>query len=157
MVDVVDKETRSRMMSGIRGKNTNPEIVIRKALHSRGFRFRLQSQTIPGRADIYLPKWESVIFVHGCFWHWHDCRFFTMPKTRTDFWLTKLTGNRLRDQRVIAKTLELGWRCIVIWECSLKGKDSQNRVAKVMDLLEKWIREGGDNFLEIDEITIKNQ
>lgn len=101
MVDVVDKTTRSRMMSGIRGRNTAPELMVRKALHKRGFRFRLHVRDMPGRPDVVLPRHRAVLFVHGCFWHGHDCHYCKLPATRTEFWSNKVEVNRRNDVRAI--------------------------------------------------------
>src|SRR5262245_6595907 len=98
MADVVSPEVRSRMMSGIRGKNTKPEMVLRRGLHAEGFRFRLHGPALPGRPDLVFPKWSAVIFVHGCFWHRHNCRLFKWPSTKSRFWRAKLTGNVSRDE-----------------------------------------------------------
>ena len=125
MVDIVDKETRSRMMSGIRGKNTKPEIIVRKALHAAGYRFRLHCKDLPGKPDIVLPKYRTVIFVHGCFWHGHMCKKFKWPKTRQKFWREKIEGNIERDKKAIAELEKLGWRVKVIWECDLSSFDAQ--------------------------------
>ena len=129
MVDVVDSATRSRMMSGIRGKNTHPEMVVRKFLHKHGFRFRLHSKNLPGRPDIVLSKWMVVIFVHGCFWHRHKgCRYSTMPKSNAARWLEKFEGNVARDKKNQLELVKEGWKVIVLWECGLKafeaGKES---------------------------------
>ena len=120
--DIVDKATRSRMMAGIRGRDTSPERVIRQGLHRLGFRFRLQGRDLPGRPDIVLPKWKAVILTNGCFWHGHDCELFRWPKTRADFWRAKIEGNRRRDLENLEALHVLGWRTLVIWECALKGK-----------------------------------
>lgn len=121
MVDVVDSATRSRMMSGIRGKDTKPELLVRKYLHARGLRFRLHVKSLPGKPDIVCSKYNAVVFVHGCFWHHHaDCKFATMPSSRTDYWANKLSENVTRDSYQIAALKELGWNVIVIWECELK-------------------------------------
>ena len=101
MVDVVDTATRSRMMAGIKGKNTQPERLVRSLLHRKGFRFRLNVRELPGKPDIVLPSYHAVIFVNGCFWHGHDCVRFKWPKTRTDFWQHKIEGNRSNDQKVM--------------------------------------------------------
>lgn len=108
------------MMSGIRGKNTKPEIIVRKALHAAGYRFRLHRKDLPGKPDIVLPKYKTVIFVHGCFWHKHDCRYFKWPKTRPDFWREKIEGNVERDRLAYEKLEEMGWRVKVVWECELE-------------------------------------
>lgn len=121
MPDVHSPEARSRNMAAIRGTNTKPEILIRKALFRQGFRYRIHDKKLPGKPDIVLPKYKAVIFVHGCFWHGHNCSLFKVPKTRTDFWLTKIQSNRERDTRNQAALAELGWRIGVVWECSTKG------------------------------------
>lgn len=124
MVDVVDPVTRSRMMSGIRGKDTAPELLVRKFLFRNGFRFRLHDRRLPGRPDIVLRKFKAVIFVHGCFWHQHDgCRFAATPKTRPDFWQNKLQQNMARDRYNEAALAELGWKVIISWECSISPDD----------------------------------
>lgn len=120
MADIVDKATRSRMMSGIRGKNTKPELVLRKTLHRMGFRYRLHVSGLPGRPDIVLPKYKAVIFVHGCFWHRHNCRYFKWPKTNVRFWKDKFTGNKLRDRKSLRELRNSGWRTLVIWECQIR-------------------------------------
>jgi DNA mismatch endonuclease (patch repair protein) len=108
------------MMSGIRSKDTKPEMLVRRYLHAKGFRFRLHSRNLPGKPDIVLPRWHVAIFVHGCFWHWHDCRYFKLPKTRTEFWREKLSANKLRDEVNYNKLMELGWRVLIVHECSLR-------------------------------------
>lgn len=124
VADTVNKATRSRMMSGIHGKNTKPEVAVRKHLHSLGFRFRLHSRLLPGKPDIVLPRWRVAIQVHGCFWHQHPgCRFAYMPATNTAFWRAKLRGNVLRDERNERALAALGWRVFVIWECQIGDLD----------------------------------
>lgn len=121
MADIVDVETRSRMMSRIRGKDTVPEMQVRRFLHAKGFRYRLHVKDLPGKPDIVLPKHRTVIFVHGCFWHQHSqCKDAIMPKSNKDFWKKKLEGNVLRDQRAITALKKLGWRCLTIWECQTR-------------------------------------
>jgi DNA mismatch endonuclease (patch repair protein) len=137
MTDVVDQQTRSRMMSGIRGKNTKPELVFRRALHSRGFRFRLHSAKVPGRPDLILPKHRAVVFVHGCFWHRHEgCRFATTPATRPEFWRAKFKANVARDSAVRAELHKIGWRVATVWECALRRTD---QVATSAELFTTWI------------------
>lgn len=110
-------------MAGIKSGNTSPELAVRKTLHAAGFRFRLHKRDLPGRPDIVLPKYKTAIFVHGCFWHGHEnCRLFRLPKSRTEFWETKITGNRARDARDIQALQHLGWKSVVVWECAVKGK-----------------------------------
>jgi DNA mismatch endonuclease (patch repair protein) len=121
MADIVDRATRSRMMSGIRGKNTKPEVEIRKALFAEGFRYRLHVATLPGKPDIVLARHHAVILVHGCFWHGHDCALFKMPASNRDFWLRKIRRNKENDERVVSDLLSLGWRVLTIWECAFRG------------------------------------
>lgn len=126
------------MMSGIRGKNTKPELMVRKALHARGFRYRLHCD-LPGKPDICLPKHRAVIFVHGCFWHGHDCHLFKWPKTRPDFWEAKIKRNRTVDASARAQLLAEGWRVMQIWECALKGRAAPP-LAEVMLKVVSWLR-----------------
>lgn len=122
MVDVVDAATRSRMMSGIRGKDTKPEMLIRRALHARGLRYRLHDPALPGKPDLVFPRYRAVLFVNGCFWHGHDCRYFKIPATRTEFWTEKINANRMRDERQVMLLKEQGWRVMVIWECAVRDR-----------------------------------
>jgi DNA mismatch endonuclease (patch repair protein) len=140
VTDIVDQQTRSRMMSGIRGKNTKPELALRRALYARGFRFRLHSGKVHGRPDLVLPKHRAVVFVHGCFWHRHEgCRYATVPATRPEFWRAKFDANVARDSAIHATLLEDGWRVATVWECALR-KSAQ--VSAATDLLAAWLREG---------------
>ncbi|MCG9084115.1 very short patch repair endonuclease [Laribacter hongkongensis] len=141
MTDIVDPATRSRMMSGIRGKDTRPEMLVRKALHARGFRFRLHVKDLPGRPDIVLPKFRAVIFVHGCFWHGHDCRYFKVPQTRTGFWLDKIGKNQERDRRQLEKLGQQGWRVLVVWECAIRGHGHAG-VEMTANRIADWLRQG---------------
>ena len=122
MADVFDEVTRSRMMAGIRGKDTRPEMIVRKALFRKGFRYKLHDKKLPGRPDLVFPKYRAVIFVHGCFWHQHHCHLFKWPATRRDFWKAKLDANASTDLRVVRRLMGEGWRIMVIWECALKGR-----------------------------------
>ena len=137
MADVVDPATRSRMMSGIRGKNTKPELLIRKALHARGFRYRLHCD-LPGKPDICLPKHRAVIFVHGCFWHGHGCHLFKWPNTRPEFWRAKIGRNREVDGSVEEQLAAAGWRVATIWECAVKGKSRLN-LDDVIERCADWL------------------
>lgn len=120
MTDIVSKEKRSEMMSGIRAKDTKPEKLVRSALHRAGFRFRLHDKRLPGRPDIVLPRYKTVIFVHGCFWHRHPgCKYAATPKTRTEFWQKKFEDNVHRDAEVRAALEADGWRVVVVWECEV--------------------------------------
>lgn len=121
-MDIFDPATRSRMMSGIRSENTKPEMLLRRALHKNGFRYRLHDSRIPGRPDLVFPKYHAVLFVHGCFWHGHNCPLFRMPETRNEFWKDKIRKNRERDTVVRKRLEDIGWRLGIVWECSLKGK-----------------------------------
>ena len=141
MADVVDSKTRSRMMSGIRSKNTRPELLIRKGLHARGFRFRLHDKRLPGKPDLVLPKYSAVIFVHGCFWHRHDCHLFKWPKTRREFWHKKLLRNQEKDVESYASLKKDGWYILTIWECALKGR-TRRPLDKVLDMAADWLVSG---------------
>lgn len=110
------------MMSGIRGKNTGPELAIRRGLHAKGYRFRLHANDVPGKPDLVLPRYHATIFVNGCFWHNHNCHLFKMPSTRTEFWRSKISKNVERDRQVDGLLDEAGWRKMTIWECALKGR-----------------------------------
>ena len=109
-------------MSGIRSKDTRHEVLIRKALHAAGFRYRLHRRDIPGTPDIALPKYRAAVFVHGCFWHGHDCHLFKQPSTRPEFWLAKITRNRNRDSEVRTALLDARWRRLTVWDCAFRGK-----------------------------------
>lgn len=144
MPDVHDVATRSRNMSAVRGANTKPELLIRKALHKSGFRFRLHAPDLAGRPDMVFPKYKAVLFVHGCFWHRHDCGLFRMPSTRKDFWTAKLDGNAARDERTRRTLCLKGWRVGLVWECSVRGAD-RSSVEEVAGRIAKWLRgESGD-------------
>ena len=122
MIDVVDKKTRSRMMSGIKGKDTKPELLVRKILFKNGYRYKLHDKCLPGKPDLVLPKYNAVIFIHGCFWHGHDCHLFKWPSTRPDFWKNKINRNVEVDKMNCKKLKQEGWYILTIWECALKGK-----------------------------------
>ena len=127
MADVHSPETRSYNMSRIRGKNTKPEELVRKYLFAHGFRYRKNDARLPGKPDIVLPKYKTVIFVNGCFWHAHEgCRYFVWPKNNAEFWKKKIGGNIERDARNQRLLAELGWRVIVVWECELKHSSAEH-------------------------------
>jgi len=134
-MDTLTLSLRSHCMSRIRGKNTKPEILVRKGLHTRGFRFRLHNRKLPGSPDIVLPKYGVAIMVNGCFWHGHKgCRYATKPKTNIEFWETKIARNRHRDEVTTAHLEALGWTVITVWECELRGKlESNARLDKLAD------------------------
>ena len=130
MSDVHSSKVRSYNMSRIRSKNTKPELLVRKILFSKGFRFRLHRKDLPGRPDITLTKYKTVIFVHGCFWHGHvGCRYFVIPKTRTRWWLTKINHNKEIDESNVVKLHKLGWKVIQIYECQLKKAEVDQTTA----------------------------
>jgi len=135
------------MMSGIRGKNTKPEILIRKRLHALGYRYRLHSGAVPGRPDFVLPRFHAAVFVNGCFWHGHDCSLFRLPDTRRDFWKKKIERNRERDRDVSQQLADAGWRQLVIWECALRGPGRIGLDATVSDAA-AWL-EGSGSSAEI--------
>lgn len=136
MSDVHNIETRSYNMSCIKGKNTKPEIIVRKYLHSKGFRYKLHDKTLPGKPDIVLPKFKTAIFINGCFWHGHEnCKYFTIPKTKTEWWLSKINKNILNDKNVLTILNSLGWRSIEIWECELKVNNLEGTLAKLISTL----------------------
>lgn len=125
-------------MSGIRGRNTKPEILVRSLLHREGFRFRLHVRELPGKPDIVLPKYRAAIFVHGCFWHGHDCPLYRLPGTRPDFWRNKIDRNRASDRRARDALLAAGWRVAVVWECALRGAGTD--AGQVAQRLAVWLR-----------------
>ncbi|NEX92973.1 very short patch repair endonuclease [Caulobacter sp. 17J65-9] len=148
MADVVDSRTRSRMMAGIRGRDTTPELLIRRALHRAGFRFRLNVRSLPGTPDIVLPKYRAAIFIHGCFWHRHEgCRYATHPATRPEFWAQKFQQNVERDARARALLKQAGWRVATIWECGTR-KLTPSASARLFD----WVRSSGDEFVLSDSV-----
>ena len=122
MTDFMKPEVRSQVMSRIRSKNTRQEVWLRKGLFAEGFRYRLHRTDLPGKPDIVLPRYGAAIFVHGCFWHGHDCHLFRMPASRTEFWRAKIEANRERDDRNIRELRERGWRVLVVWECAGRGR-----------------------------------
>ena len=142
MADRLNTQQRHHCMSSIRGKNTKPEILVRKGLHARGFRFRLHNKKLPGSPDIVLPKYGVAIMVNGCFWHGHKgCRYATKPKSNVEFWETKIARNKHRDEVTAAHLEALGWTVIVVWECELRGKEKAE--ARIQTLAEE-IRSSGE-------------
>jgi DNA mismatch endonuclease, patch repair protein len=140
MTDIVNKTTRSRMMAGIKGKNTVPERVLRQAMHKRGFRFRLHAKQLPGHPDLLFPKYKAAVFVHGCFWHRHrNCRYATTPATRTEFWQTKFASNVARDRASVKALINSGWRVAIVWECSLRNSVG---IQEAADMLSDWLVSG---------------
>ena len=143
MVDKVDPETRSRIMATVTGTNTTPELTLRRALHSRGLRYRLHNRELPGTPDLTFPRFKAVCFVHGCFWHRHaDCYRTTVPATRREFWRAKFKSNVERDCRVQQALLADGWRVAIVWECALRI----DRKEATTSMLETWLRGDGRQF-----------
>jgi DNA mismatch endonuclease (patch repair protein) len=121
MVDVLTPAQRRLNMSRIRGKDTKPEMLLRRRLHALGFRFRLHRKDLPGQPDLVFSAQRAVIFVHGCFWHGHSCPLYRTPDTRREFWAAKIAGNRSRDKAAASQLILMGWRVLVVWECSVRG------------------------------------
>lgn len=146
MADIVPPSVRSRMMSGIKGKNSQPELLVRRMLFAAGYRFRLHRRDLPGTPDIVMPGRKIAIFVHGCFWHAHNgCKYATLPATRPDFWAAKLQANVVRDQKAVEKLTTIGWRVLFVWECATRDRETVERLEnKVVD----WIN-GNSQFGEI--------
>jgi len=134
MAGVHNKNTRSYNMSRIKAQHTKPELLVRKFLHSNGFRYSLHNKKLPGKPDIVLTKYKTVIFIHGCFWHGHkNCKYFVVPKTRTKFWLNKIATNKANDEKAVKALRKDGWKVITVWECKLK----QGKVEKTLSTLLK--------------------
>jgi len=138
MADIVDAKTRSRMMAGIGTANTKPEIIVRKLLFAKGFRFRLQRKDLPGKPDLVLPKYEVAVFVHGCFWHCHECDLFKWPKSNAAFWRKKILGNRQRDARNVTALRKQGWHVMTVWECAVRSR-SDAQLDRLADRMSVWI------------------
>lgn len=141
MADKFDKKTRSRVMASVKNKNTKPEVNIRKSLFAQGLRYRLHDKKLPGHPDLVFPKYKAVIFIHGCFWHHHDCKNGKLPASNMDFWRKKLRGNAERDQRNIAALELAGWKVKVIWLCHLKNKGNFHSNDDIAEIVE-WVRGG---------------
>jgi DNA mismatch endonuclease Vsr len=136
MADVHTPEIRSYNMSRIRGKDTKPELIVRKYLFSKGFRYRLHDKSLPGRPDIVLAKYKTVIFIHGCFWHGHEgCKYFVIPKTRTDWWLNKINRSKTNDEKVFSSLEKSGWRIIIVWECELRDTKKISILGNIYQIL----------------------
>jgi DNA mismatch endonuclease (patch repair protein) len=148
MPDVHNVLTRSKNMRAIKSKDTKPEILIRKALHARGLRFRLHVKTLPGTPDIVLARFKTVLFVNGCFWHGHRCRLSKTPQTRTAFWLSKISDTISRDRIACQKLRDAGWRIAVIWECEIKGRNQQ-KLDAVVDRFIEWLNDLPSQGLEL--------
>lgn len=152
MPDTVNSKTRSRMMSSIRGKNTKVELEIRRRLFEMGFRYRLYRKDLPGTPDLVFPKYRSVIFVHGCFWHYHRCHLSVLPQTRRSWWTAKLQANATRDSLATTALKRLGWRILIIWECGFRRPktDRAGALDSIAILAARFLRSQKE-FLEIPE------
>lgn len=150
MIDIVDSQTRSRMMAGIRGRDTKPELLLRRGLQQLGFRHRLgnkylcHGRLLPGKPDLVYPKYMAVIQVNGCFWHKHDCHLFKWPATRRAFWQKKIGTTAIRDQQNEEALEHIGWRVLTVWECALKGKTHRN-LSEVIHTAASWIQYGASS------------
>lgn len=144
MADIISPERRSALMSRIRGKDTKIELEVRHGLHALGFRYRLGGAGLPGRPDIVLPKYRTVVFVHGCFWHGHSCHLFRLPKTRPDFWSAKIDANRERDHRQTCLLEEAGWNVETVWECELRARSTEQRGEVIIALGDRIRTKGNE-------------
>jgi len=141
MADVHSREVRSYNMSRIRGKDTKPELLVRKFLFANGLRYRLYNKKLPGKPDIILPRFKTVIFVHGCFWHGHDnCKYFVVPKTRTEFWLDKIEGNKKRDKENIAHLKNNGWNVLTVYECELRKEKREITLNNILQNIQNQLQ-----------------
>lgn len=147
MTDVHTTAVRSKNMAAIKARNTRPEMLVRKALHKAGFRYRLHVANLPGKPDLMFPRYKAVVFVQGCFWHQHQCAMFHWPKTRTEWWRQKISANRKHDEAVQDKLRELGWRVMLVWECALTGKNKMPVDQLTVDISD-WLR-NGTTFAEL--------
>lgn len=148
MTDVLTPAQRSFNMSRIKGKDTKPEMLIRRGLHARGLRYRLHDRKLPGRPDLVFPRYKTVVFIHGCFWHSHGCSLSKLPATRQEFWREKLENNKNRDQKALDQLQVEGWHVLVIWECALRGKQ-RRKETEVLELTEGFIYQDKIPILEI--------
>ncbi|MCF6211595.1 MAG: very short patch repair endonuclease [Gammaproteobacteria bacterium] len=138
MPDTLSTEQRSLCMARVKSKDTVPELLIRKSLFARGFRYKLHDKFLPGKPDIVFPKYRAVIFVHGCFWHKHNCSAFSWPVTRKEFWKTKINSNSERDKQHLTELNAAGWHVLIVWECALKGKRRLD-LEKVTNSISQWL------------------
>lgn len=137
MTDIFNKEKRSLIMSKITGKDTKPEIIIRKALFAEGYRYRLYKKDLPGKPDIVFPGRNKVIFINGCFWHGHNCKRAALPETNKSFWEKKINGNKERDKRNLAKLKDMGWETLIVWQCEIKKNRLETLINKIKTFIEK--------------------
>lgn len=147
MTDTMTPEQRHRCMAAIKGKDTKPEMLVRKYLHSLGYRYGLHNKKLPGSPDLVLRKYKTVIFIHGCFWHGHEgCKYYRLPKTNEEFWQEKITRNRQRDQEAVRQLKEKGWNVIIIWECELKDRAKREETLSNLNHLLKQIKSPYSDF-----------
>ncbi len=139
MADKFDKKTRSRVMASVKNKNTKPEVNIRKALFAKGLRYKIHNKNLPGCPDLVFPKYKAVIFIHGCFWHNHDCKHGQLPSTNVAFWKEKLEKNEKRDRRSIVELKDIGWKVKVIWLCQLKNRKNFKSEDAIIEIIE-WLK-----------------
>ena len=137
MADTLSKERRSALMKRVKQKHTAPELTVRKALHKRGLRYKIGDPKLPGRPDLSFPRYRSVVFVHGCFWHGHECRAGRLPTTNTDYWIAKIEANRNRDARKEQALCDLGWRVFTVWQCQLRSAERENRLMELAQAISK--------------------
>ena len=150
MADVHDKKIRSYNMSQIKAKNTKPEMLVRKFLHANGFRYSLHNKKLPGKPDIVLTKYKTVIFVHGCFWHGHkNCKYFIVPKTRTKWWLNKINTNKANDEKAVKALRKDGWKVSTVWECALKPAKQENTLDKILQKLSPKVLQQPVDFVNL--------
>jgi DNA mismatch endonuclease (patch repair protein) len=149
MADRLTPEQRRLNMRRVRAKDTKPEIIVRGLLHRTGFRYRLHRRDLPGRPDIALPRYRATVFVHGCFWHGHNCSLFRMPTTRPQFWSAKIDSNRRRDAAAVTGLAEIGWRSLWVWECAVRGKH-RLKATELSERMAAFIR-GDARFADIGE------
>ena len=148
-MDVFSKEKRSKVMAAIRSKNTRPEIIVRKYLFAKGFRFRINHPRLPGHPDIVMRKYRTCIFVNGCFWHGHDCQYGHLPKTNVVFWENKINRNRERDREEQRKLAQMGWHCIIVWECELKPSERDRTLQSLEYTLNRIFLENNQDRMGI--------
>lgn len=145
-MDNVDEATRSKIMSSVGQRDTEPEMVLRKAMHHQGYRYRLNVKELPGSPDLVFPKYKAVVFVHGCFWHFHGCKKSSIPSTREKYWKEKFEKNKERDQRKIDKLLQMGWRVAVVWSCTLEDRNKE-LVDKTVKKVGRWLNSNDSKLI----------
>ena len=155
MADVHSPDIRSKNMRAIRSKNTKPEILVRRALHAAGFRYRHHVPGMPGKPDIVFSKFNAAILIHGCFWHGHDCKFFKLPSTRTEFWRAKIEKNRINDAKAFETLVSSGWRVAVVWECEICRRPNEDQLSLTLRLSD-WLKSARTS-IEIPPAHVSSQ